>query len=115
MTRRPRSAAMEPARNGRDDPAADLPGLHRVPAAMEPARNGRDDAEDSPHDAEIVVAAMEPARNGRDDNLPRKLQAAPAAPQWSPPVMGGMTRPAPDPPRPRQGAAMEPARNGRDD
>ncbi len=36
-------------------------------AAMEPARNGRDDDLDAGASQLMVSAAMEPARNGRDD------------------------------------------------
>src|SRR5579875_2213047 len=89
---RPRQAAMEPARNGRDDLlAAALLVFGAGQAAMEPARNGRDDAADS----DIRLIKVEP--------------------QWSPPVMGGMTARTWHHRGPGGCAAMEPARNGRDD
>src|SRR5579875_670579 len=110
-------AAMEPARNGRDDRPFEQPhpaearepqwsppvmgGMtmqHSVTvpavrvAAMEPARNGRDD-QHHPHRLAVHrLAAMEPARNGRDDSGSFWIWGANTMPpQWSPPVMGGMT------------------------
>src|SRR5579875_2084252 len=63
------------------------------------------------------AAAMEPARNGRDDlTQSRDTQIGTGPPQWSPPVMGGMTlgrRPRRE--RDPRRAAVEPARDGRDD
>src|SRR5579875_3778673 len=89
---RPRQAAMEPARNGRDDLlAAALLVFGAGQAAMEPARNGRDDGHVDLHPAKTVW------------------------PQWSPPVMGGMTARTWHHRGPGGCAAMEPARNGRDD
>src|SRR5579875_2272181 len=83
---------------------------------MEPARNGRDDREGHRPAVAGPGAAMEPARNGRDDRAPfRGALASASRPQWSPPVMGGMTRAAPSRRYVRVAAAMEPARNGRDD
>src|SRR5579875_1147734 len=109
-------AAMEPARNGRDDPGGRLPAAAGRAAAMEPARNGRDDREGHRPAVAGPGAAMEPARNGRDDRAPfRGALASASRPQWSPPVMGGMTRAAPSRRYVRAAAAMEPARNGRDD
>src|SRR5579875_3888396 len=67
VTRTP-IAAMEPARNGRDDPQDRDPGGRLAPAAaMEPARNGRDDNIEMFQRRPKNRAAMEPARNGRDD------------------------------------------------
>src|SRR6266567_2779928 len=80
-------------------------------AAMEPAREERDDAGRGLGGGLAGVAAMEPAREERDDSsagckpyLWRRL------PQWSPLVKSGMTGGGvrqPDGPR---AAAMEPAR-----
>src|SRR5579875_218262 len=61
------TAAMEPARNGRDDGLRSAGGATVSLAAMEPARNGRDDSLDAGASQLMVSAAMEPARNGRDD------------------------------------------------
>src|SRR5579875_364128 len=135
---RPRQAAMEPARNGRDDLlAAALLVFGAGQAAMEPARNGRDDGHVDLHPAQDGLAAMEPARNGRDDSADSDIRLMKVEPQWSPPVMGGMTARVIEPPSqvqepqwspPVMGgmtplrrrvlgagrpAAMEPARNGR--
>src|SRR5512133_3367625 len=59
---------------------------------------------------------MEPAADGRDDPALVRADSSRSAPQWSPPLMGGMT---PDPGAERRapvpGAAMEPAADGRDD
>src|SRR5579875_3409347 len=89
---RPRQAAMEPARNGRDDLlAAALLVFGAGQAAMEPARNGRDDGHVDLHPAQDGLAAMEPARNGRDDSADSDIRLIKVEPQWSPPVMGGMT------------------------
>src|SRR5579875_661613 len=60
-------------------------------AAMEPARNGRDDrpgprplpAERGPQWSPPVMGGMTPDRS--------PARAGPGRPQWSPPVMGGMT------------------------
>src|SRR5579875_2691084 len=129
---RPRQAAMEPARNGRDDLlAAALLVFGAGQAAMEPARNGRDDGHVDLHPAQDGLAAMEPAHG--------TIAGRGGAPQWSPPVMGGMTARVIEPPsqvqepqwsppvmggmtplrrrvlRGGHAAAMEPARNGRDD
>src|SRR5579875_3229534 len=92
-------AAMEPARNGRDDVGP----VRRPPAgqdaAMEPARNGRDDPGGRLPAAAGGAAAMEPARNGRDDGgVPGDRVVIASRPQWSPPVMGGMTARVIDPP-----------------
>src|SRR6266487_4158873 len=82
---------MEPAADGRDDESVDVAPESSHTAAMEPAADGRDDAEQIPAFAELHK------------------------PQWSPPLMGGMTRAL----RPDQvghvRAAMEPAADGRDD
>src|SRR5579875_1888331 len=134
-------AAMEPARNGRDDRPFEQPhpaearepqwsppvmgGMtmqHSVTvpavrvAAMEPARNGRDD-QHHPHRLAVHrLAAMEPARNGRDDSGSFWIWGANTMPpQWSPPVMGGMTSMKTGASGAVLRAAMEPARNGRDD
>src|SRR5579875_3032072 len=107
---------MEPARNGRDDRVPVLACRGGGHAAMEPARNGRDDGAWRRLPGRGDRAAMEPARNGRDDDLTaRRACARPRVPQWSPPVMGGMTAPVRQRDPVRQVAAMEPARNGRDD
>ncbi len=46
---------------------------------------------------------------------PIAVASVPEMPQWSPPVMGGMTRLARTGAHRAGKAAMEPARNGRDD
>src|SRR5579875_1581718 len=113
---RPRQAAMEPARNGRDDLlAAALLVFGAGQAAMEPARNGRDDGHVDLPPAQDGLAAMEPARNGRDDSADSDIRLIKVEPQWSPPVMGGMTARTWHHRGPGGCAAMEPARNGRDD
>src|SRR5579875_2389968 len=84
-------------------------------AAMEPARNGRDDRHVDLHPAQDGLAAMEPARNGRDDSADSDIRLIKVEPQWSPPVMGGMTARTWHHRGPGGCAAMEPARNGRDD
>src|SRR5579875_2852138 len=84
---RPRQAAMEPARNGRDDLLA---------AALLLFEAGQ--------------AAMEPARNGRDDSADSDIRLIKVEPQWSPPVMGGMTARTWHHRGPGGCAAMEPAR-----
>src|SRR5579875_1140811 len=107
---------MEPARNGRDDRPAPGGGGRRDVAAMEPARNGRDDPDPGRH----------PLRQGRRRNGARPVMGGmtdretgekvfEVRPQWSPPVMGGMTGPCSLAASQAKGAAMEPARNGRDD
>src|SRR5579875_3844020 len=109
-------AAMEPARKGRDDLlAAALRVFGAGQAAMEPARNGRDDGHVDLHPAQDGLAAMEPARNGRDDSADSDIRLIKVEPQWSPPVMGGMTARTWHHRGPGGCAAMEPARNGRDD
>src|SRR5579875_924814 len=135
-----RRAAMEPARNGRDDQAERLGVLPPVAAAMEPARNGRDDghggsmgrmAPSRPQWSPPVMGGMtsEPQYGTNEQLLPqwsppvmggmtvRRIARASSltAPQWSPPVMGGMTTVGTVPAPPGPVAAMEPARNGRDD
>src|SRR5579875_825704 len=106
---------MEPARNGRDDPPGPVVPRAVPAAAMEPARNGRDDEDEDVRVAGQQGAAMEPARNGRDDSASRACPTGRSRPQWSPPVMGGMTGAACRPVTRTPIAAMEPARNGRDD
>ena len=110
-------AAMEPAAGGRDDDihsrAAGLPGE----AAMEPAAGGRDDRVGIHAGSRTYRAAMEPAAGGRDDwpTSHDLREALDGVPQWSPPLVGGMTvqvywrLPA------AYQAAMEPAAGGRDD
>src|SRR5579875_2361785 len=111
-----RRAAMEPARNGRDDQAERLGVLTPVAAAMEPARNGRDDGHGG------SMGRMAPSRPQWSPPVIGGMTSAPQygtneqrLPQWSPPVMGGMTRWKSGPPGKGDRAAMEPARNGRDD
>src|SRR5579875_3071550 len=115
MTRRPRSAAMEPARNGRDDPPV-LRGraLRGRPQWSPPVMGGMTSRLIYPVYTVYRPQWSPPVMGGMTQKIPHTTPRS-SSPQWSPPVMGGMTRPAPDPPRPRQGAAMEPARNGRDD
>jgi len=60
-------------------------------AAMEPARDGREDRPDNPASALPMPAAMEPARDGREDFRALPAAAGHNLPQWSPPVTGGRT------------------------
>src|SRR5579875_432126 len=59
---------------------------------MEPARNGRDDFLGSPgFKAEQTEPQWSPPVMGGMTGYPCWLVAAEPLPQWSPPVMGGMT------------------------
>src|SRR6266699_1237624 len=84
-------------------------------AAMEPAREERDDRRPGPDLPHRRVAAMEPAREERDDlfrPFPGEVFTIP--PQWRPLVKSGMTGDLDTRTR-RRRAAMEPAREERDD
>ncbi len=92
-------------------------GRHAL-AAMEPAREERDDPPGRrPACPPTREAAMEPAREERDDAYSRVFgHALQVGPQWSPLVKSGMTWHVQQPRRPRgHRAAMEPAREERDD
>src|SRR5579875_957341 len=109
-----RRAAMEPARNGRDDQAERLGVLPPVAAAMEPARNGRDDGHGG------SMGRMEPSRPQWSPPVMGGMTSEPQygtneqlLPQWSPPVMGGMTRWKSGPPGKGDRAAMGAARSPR--
>ena len=93
-------AAMEPAAGGRDDPGiiTHCSGAYSN-AAMEPAAGGRDDF--SMLMSPVIrglLAAMEPAAGGRDDQPKRLAVEQAIGPQWSPPLVGGMTPWPPPPP-----------------
>ena len=88
-----RRAAMEPAADGRGDGvlAADLPRRRRV-AAMEPAADGRGDLPVRRPHLLNRHAAMEPAADGRGDIVAAaSYRSVSTWPQWSPPLMGGVT------------------------
>src|SRR5579875_1505578 len=86
------------------------------PAAMEPARNGRDDSQPSwSYPSRSQPPQWSPPVMGGMTYRPIAVASVPEMPQWSPPVMGGMTRLARTGARRGGKAAMEPARNGRDD
>src|SRR6266699_2083868 len=63
-------------------------------AAMEPAREERDDVTGTGHPCPLRRAAMEPAREERDDGfVPFSVELEGDWPQWSPLVKSGMTCP----------------------
>src|SRR5579875_2251484 len=109
-------AAMEPARNGRDDPlpAGVTTPVISMPQWSPPVMGGMTPpsqryrcAGPSPQWSPPVMGGMT-SRDGYD-------REGYDPPQWSPPVMGGMTVAVHANPRRDIRAAMEPARNGRDD
>ncbi len=67
--------------------------LRHPTAAMEPALHGQDDSADAAaarHPA--VLSTMEPAVDRRDDAQIAEQIALVNLPQWSPPLIGGLTR-----------------------
>src|SRR6266567_5044641 len=113
-----RYAAMEPAREERDDRhhLGLCDGRATYAAAMEPAPEERDDSGRRARRSCSLPAAMEPAPEERDDVQRQQPRLTPVSrPQWSPLLKSGMTvrhvRRLVD----RLVAAMEPAPEERDD
>src|SRR5579875_2186442 len=107
---------MEPARNGRDDCVGLSLTGRPLDAAMEPARNGRDDSQPSwSYPSRSQPPQWSPPVMGGMTYRPIAVASVPERPQWSPPVMGGMTAYLASRAEGDYRAAMEPARNGRDD
>src|SRR5579875_3540499 len=106
---------MEPARNGRDDPAAvPAAAASQVPQWSPPVMGGMTHPVRS-YPARSRPPQWSPPVMGGMTKMKMFGSRASTQPQWSPPVMGGMTL-ITLPHRHRRGeAAMEPARNGRDD